>query len=199
LGSSAASIIKTDMRYLAVALSGCNEKQPPLSIIADVAIYGDSIVALMVGNLVTPQFDNALNMGIVGNSASQIAERVQPIARIIFIEGGINSLGGITQDPNPIESSYGRILAKLADVQVRLIGILPVDEAALPPEHVGLITNAKIAAANAKLIAVCKQYSNCVAVTDMMQMDMAGLTDGGIHPKPTSYKRITEVLSKYTE
>jgi hypothetical protein len=96
-------------------------------------------------------------------------------------------------------SSYKRTLEKLESVQVRVIGILPVDEAALPAGHVGVITNAKIAEIDARLSALCRSYPNCEPVTEIMHMDMTGLTDGGIHPKREAYKKITTILAKYAE
>lgn len=180
------------MRRLLAALlllAACSQPQ------AEIALYGDSIIALMAKAPVVPPFDRAVNMGIDGNAASQVANRVEPIARIVFLEGGINSLGG--GDPEPLTSSYARSLKKLASVQVRLIGILQVDESA--PELPPTVTNSKIAAANALLTALCNQHPNCVPVTELMQMNMTGKTDGGVHPKLGTYKEITAILARYAK
>lgn len=173
---------------IALALCACNDGDRP-----KVALYGNSIIAGMKGAPVVFPFDKALNMGIVGNAASQIADRVEPVADFVFLAGGINSLGGGNGRESVVES-YRRSLVKLHSVQVRIIGVLPVDEHAGAPAGV---TNDRIAAINLRLVALCHEFANCQPVVELMCMDMDGLTDGGVHPKRTTYMRMSEIMAKY--
>src|SRR5262245_5317431 len=191
---------------LLLSLTACDGDDPhtaapkppaPPTPAAQIAILGDSIVRFMEeSNLVAP-FDRALNAGIDGQTTGQIADRVSAVARIVFLEGGINDFGG--QPLDGIVPNYRRMLDKLTRVRVVIIGIPPVDEALFDVNRARLISNAKIAQINAQLANLCSQYSNCQTATAAMQFNMSGKTLDGIHPKPETYAEWTTVLAQYLE
>jgi lysophospholipase L1-like esterase len=169
---------------------------PPPAPTAQVAIFGDSIVQSMAGGNSVAPFDRALNAGIGGQTSGQIADRVTAAAPIVFLEGGINDFAFSL---DWIVPNYRRMLDKLIDVKVVIIGIPPVDEALFDVNRARLISNAKIAQINAQLANLCSQYSNCQTATQAMQFNMSGKTLDGIHPKPETYAAWTNVLAQYLE
>jgi len=177
--------------------AGASLPSTPPTPTAQIAIFGDSIIQIMAsGNPVAP-FNRALNAGIGGQTSAQIADRVTAAAHIVFIEGGINDIGGHTL--NEIVPNYRRMLDKLTSVSVVIIGIPPVDEALFDVNRVKLISNAKIVRINAQLADLCSQFSNCQTAMAAMQFNMSGKTLDGIHPKPETYAAWTTVLAQYLD
>jgi lysophospholipase L1-like esterase len=170
----------------------------PPTPVAQVAIFGDSIVQAMAGGNPTAPFDRALNAGVGAQTSAQIADRVTVAASNVFLEGGINDFV-LGQPLDGIVLNYRRMLDKLTDVRVVIIGIPPVDEALFDVNRARLISNAKIAQINGQLANLCSQYSNCQTATEAMQFNMSGKTLDGVHPKPETYAAWTTVLGEYLE
>ena len=156
------------------------------------AIIGDSIIAQMSRTRKTlpPPFQRARNLGVRGETASQIADRISSVADAprVFIGGGTNDLLGHSRIDG-IVPAYRRMLEALADVgEVWIVGIPRVNEAAmrLHRADAGLLNNATIAAVNQQLVQLCAEFANCRPAIAAMQMDMRGKTLDGIHlPKAT--------------
>jgi lysophospholipase L1-like esterase len=166
--------------------------------VAQVAIFGDSIVQAMAGGNPVAPFDRALNAGIGGQTSGQIADRVAGAAPHVFLEGGINDFA-LGQPLDGIVPNYRRMLDRLTGVRVVIIGIPPVDEALFDVNRAKLISNAKIAQINSQLANLCSQHTNCQTATEAMRFNMSGKTLDGIHPRPETYAAWTTVLSRYLE
>jgi lysophospholipase L1-like esterase len=182
--------VKKKLIVVLLLLTACSEKQP------QVAIFGDSIIEQMtpVQPSLAPPFNTALNYGISGQVSGQIADRVRAAAPTVFLEGGTNDLLNPGLGDN-IVASYRRMLDKLSGIQVRIIGIPPVDEAALRPDWRPFINNAKVAEINAQLADLCRSYSNCHPIITAMQFNMSGHTLDGIHLRPAGYLVWTSSLA----
>jgi lysophospholipase L1-like esterase len=171
-----------------VAASAIGAPSPPSTL----AFLGDSILQQMTpvqGSLPEP-FSGATNLATSGYVVAQIRMKVPSIpgtATQVLIEGGVNDL--FLGTASAIVPGYAAMLRSIpTDKQVVLAGILPVDEAALRSDLSALIDNARIAAINAQLVALCRAFANCVPASSAMSMNMTGKTVDGIHLKQTTYK-----------
>lgn len=162
-------------------------------------VIGDSIMAQMTPVLSAQPapIADAYNLATRGNSVAEIVALVPLISKsatAVLVEGGTNDLVGLDDDSN-IVPGYTTILEKLTPTKrVILIGIPQIDEAALEIAHPGwtkYLNNARIAAQNAKLIALCKSYTNCNPAIAVMSQSQVGHTIDGIHFQPDNYRTFT--------
>lgn len=167
-----------------------------------VAVIGDSIVANMSAVAATQPapFNTAQYLGVSGNTVAQIQARIGSIsasATHVVIEGGTNDLFGLGSGSNIIPG-YTAMLNALTPKRVIILGIPQTDAALLAanwPGGVALLTNANIAAYNAQLTTLCNSYPNCTVADRVMQMNMTGKTNDGIHPQNATYIEISTRLS----
>ena len=121
---------------------------------------------------------------------AQIADQVRSIpntATHVLVEGGINDLArGRVSD---IVLGYAALLRSIpSSKRVIVIGVLPIDEALLPPlDARKIFNNSTIAEINAQIVSVCTSFTNCVPARALMSMNMSGKTIDGIHLTASAY------------
>lgn len=149
-----------------------------------VVLLGDSIIAKgdwsgVAGSIV--------NRAVSGAPTKDIATQAVPLtARAVLLEGGINDLGNGSDDQ--ILPNYQRIVASFPFLAKRyLIGILPVDEAKLDPSWKAVVSNAKIAALNARIADLCK---DCIVINVNLPAD--GYLPDGIHLNAIGYSALKQ-------
>lgn len=175
----------------------------------EVGMLGDSIIAQMgprQADFAAP-FAAASNLGISGAILSTIAGNVSSLTSTsthVILEGGTNDLLNIFN--SDVVSQYTAILNAIPSTKrVIVMGVLPVDEAALnishPPPSDGSaswrdwLNNKIIHDKNVELIALCKTYANCVAATGVMSLNVSGQTLDGIHPLEPLDLKIIKLLT----
>ena len=127
---------------------------------------GDSIIAAMPAALLPA---GAINLAVSGNMTPQILASVAHIpanASVVFVEGGINDMLN-PNIPTDTRANYAKILAEIpASAKVKLIGIVPVNEAQLAHnrDFLQYVDNQKIAAMNAEIAATCSASPRCATV-----------------------------------
>src|SRR5258707_15526312 len=131
-----------------------------------VVFIGDSIIAFMPAGLLPP---GAINLAVSGNMTPQIlasVARIPPNAAVVYVEGGINDLLNPNLGANTV-ADYAKILATIPKTsQVKVIGILPVNEAQLAHnrDFLQYVDNAKVAALNAQIAPLCTGRCSTIAV-----------------------------------
>lgn len=157
--------------------------------IGPVVFIGDSIIAFMPTGLLPP---GSVNLAVSGHITSQILADVPHIpanARTVYVEGGINDMLNLI--PGQIVPDYAKIIAGIPKgAQVKVIGILPVNEAQLATnrDFAKYVDNAKIAAINAQIAPLCTgRCSTVPAPTGVATVD-------GIHPSPAGQAVLAKAL-----
>jgi len=182
-------------KYLTLAIVGlslaaCDDKP---GVNKNFAMIGDSVISLMAP--VQPQlpspFDGAINLGVGGQTSTQIRLRIGTIPAgtpMVLLEGGINNLG----DPDAIVADYEAMLNTIpSTTQVFFLGIIHVDEAQLAKSIPGSpLTNAAITEVVVRINAICYRHSNCAPAIAAQMQSMDGLTIDGLHPSPAGYLAI---------
>jgi lysophospholipase L1-like esterase len=163
-------------------------------------LLGDSILQQMatVQRSLPASFSGAMNLGVAGYVVAQIGSRVSAIpstATHVVIEGGVNNL--LQGSAADIVPGYAAMLQSIpSNMRVIVVGIMPVDEAALRPGWLlRLVDNTKIAALNAQIASVCVSFPNCVPASSVMSMNMTRRTVDGIHLKATTYQEWAALLT----
>jgi lysophospholipase L1-like esterase len=167
---------------------------------SSLVLMGDSIIQQMapVQSRLPAPFSRATNLGVSGEVVAQIAAHVRSIpstATHVLVEGGVNDLarGGSASD---VIKGYAAILHSIPrDKRIIVVGILPVDEALIPPGVRTLLNNSRIAAINAQLVSLCASLPNCTPAHALMSMDMSGKTMDGIHLKAATYREWPGLLA----
>ena len=101
-------------------------------------LLGDSIIQQMapVQSTLPAPFARATNLGVSGEVVAEIAAQVRSIptmATRVLVEGGVNDLAGGGSASDVIKG-YASILHSIpSDKRIIVVGILPVDEALIPP------------------------------------------------------------------
>lgn len=186
---------------ISAVLGGCSQSTPGPRI----ALLGDSLFAQMVGvqsSLAAP-FNTAQNIAVSGVVTADIVPtvaRISPSATHVIVGGGINNFSAGTAAQ--IVPNYGRILKSIPpEKMVIAVGVVPVDWEllnALRPDLASKIDNARIAAINAQIVALCRSFANCRPALSAMQMDMVGKTSDGMHLTPASYHAfVAAILSTF--
>ena len=163
-------------------------------------LLGDSIIQQMapVQSTLPVPFSRATNLGVSGEVVAQIAAQVRSIpttATHVLVEGGVNDLarGGSASD---VIKGYAAILHSIpSDKRVIVVGILPIDEALIPPGVRTLLNNSRIAAINAQIASLCASLPNCTPARGLMSTDMSGKTVDGIHLKAATYREWPGLLA----
>lgn len=152
--------------------------------IGPAVFIGDSIIAFMPAGML-PR--GAINLAVSGSMTPQILASVAHIpanARVVYVEGGINDF--LNGTPGQITPTYAKILAAVPKgAQVKVIGILPVNEAQLAQnrDFLQFVDNQKIAAQNAQLAPLCN--GRCAVVPSPFGKSLpAGDSVDGIHLTP---------------
>lgn len=172
-----------------LALAGCDDKKPASSF----AMLGDSVISLMAPfqpGLPTP-FNTAVNLGVGGQTSTQIAARVGTIpagTALLLLEGGINNLG----DPDQIVADYTMMLNGISpNVTIFFLGIIQLDEQQLaitiPNSN---LSNVKVNEVVARINAVCLTHPNCQPQIAAQKGSMTDLTQDGLHPNSAGYQAI---------
>jgi lysophospholipase L1-like esterase len=147
-------------------------------------LIGDSIMAGV------PVSCLDVNQAVSGSYTADIAERMSQVPteiRAIYIEGGINDV--LSGRESQIIENYKRILAnRPPDAKPYLIGILPIDEAALRDDWKTLVSNQKIASLNAEIAALCP---DCVRLR--ITFPPKSHLDG-VHLTPIGYAALTAAI-----
>lgn len=146
------------------------------------AVYlGDSIIAGLGGSS---------NMAVSGAATSRIAEQHQPAsAKAIFYEGGINDIGNNWD--GEILPNYRLMFARKPYMaRAYLIGILPVDESKLDEGWRAVASNAKIAALNDQIAALCP---DCLRVK--VYLPPGSHQPDGIHLTPIGYDALRRAIA----
>ena len=128
-----------------------------------VVLIGDSIIEQLDATAVAP---GALNFGIGGDTSRGLLNRVGGYtslakARAVFLEIGINDI--LLATGQDVVANDRLILAALPkQARLYLIGILPIDEAAVVANSGILASNAEIARINAAAAELCRERGNCI-------------------------------------
>jgi lysophospholipase L1-like esterase len=158
-------------------------------------MLGDSVISLMAPfqpNLAAP-FNTATNLGVGGQTSTQIASRVGTIpagTALLLLEGGINNL----DSPDQIVADYAGMLDAIpSSISIFFLGIIQLDEAQLAITIPGSnLSNAKVNAVVARINAVCATHPNCHPQTTAQTGSMAGFTLDGLHPNGSGYSTIVQ-------
>lgn len=156
-------------------------------------IIGDSIIMEMATaqSMLPLPFPTAQNLGVDGDKTTQIQARLSSISSKtthVVLEGGTNDFFQAV-DGNIIPA-YTAILNSLTGSRkVLLLGIPPVDEAAMDQSRLPFLNNSKITAKNAQLATLCASYANCFMLS-VRYMDMTGKAPDGVHPYQWAYQEI---------
>lgn len=126
--------------------------------IGPVVFIGDSIIhALNVDAI----FPGAINLGVSGTyTATMLTHELPGIpanARLVIVEGGVNDfLPTSPTPPSQIPSNYVKILAGIpSGAKIKLIGILPINDAQLRADFQPVLDNARITATQAQIVPLC--------------------------------------------
>jgi lysophospholipase L1-like esterase len=164
------------------------------------AMLGDSIVARMAPHQagMSSPFSSAANLGVDGLTVAQIAARIRSVpsrATHVMIEGGTNDLLWLRTDIGIVPGYKSMLDAIPSSKQVIVAGIPQVDEAVINPGFLPYLNNKQIARINARLVTLCASYSNCVAATDLMALEMRGKTTDGIHLNAAGYAAFVAAIA----
>lgn len=154
-----------------------------------VSMLGDSIIANMsaIKGSFAPPFDTHQNLGVSGETCSQIAARVGTISSTAthsVFEAGTNDLVGLNSE-SAIITGYTTMLNATTSKRAIVMGIPQCDEVALEAAHPGwsaFLNNARIYRMNQQIITLCRSYSNAVPALALMARSKVGRTTDGIHP-----------------
>jgi lysophospholipase L1-like esterase len=165
-----------------------------------VAFLGDSITANKAaaqGQLPAP-FSVADLRGVSGNTAAQVAARRGQVAAgttRIIIQAGTNDLLGL-DDETGIIPAYTTMLDYFRDnfpnARVLVIGIPPIDEAAIRQDWRPYLAHTRTTRVNASIANLCAQYANCTTV--MGGLDFTGKTTDGIHLTTAGYQTLAAAV-----
>lgn len=158
-----------------------------------VVFLGDSIIAGLNVSGIAPR---TLNLAVSGTLTSQIlaSEAKAPInTRVIYVEGGVNDFLNAT--PQQIVANYAKIIAAApAGAQIKILGILPVNEQQLASnrDFLQFVDNQKIAAVNAQIASTCAMSARCsfIAVPAVPTVD-------GIHPTPQGQVSLINTIKSH--
>lgn len=162
-----------------------------------VVFIGDSIMAGFPDGLAFPG-RRIVNLAVAATDTTQILASLAHIpanASRVFIEGGINNyLFGTAANILP---DYQAMLAeapKLAPVaQVKVIGILPVNQTMLRPDRQAVTSNAQIAATDAQIANLCGARCSIVPQPFGKSLPSAATIDG-IHLTTAGYQALAKAL-----
>jgi lysophospholipase L1-like esterase len=149
-------------------------------------MIGDSIIANLTTTdtqkLMRPPFNTALNLGVHGETTTQIRARIGtiPAGIPVLLEGFANNFSfGMEASIVP---DFTAMLAALTPTNhVVLLGMCQVDGA----PDTGL--NIKINDYNAQINAASAGYQNVTIAKDAQTVSMTGLTIDGEHPSTAGY------------
>lgn len=156
-----------------------------------VAMIGDSIVSQMAprqSGFPAP-FAAATNLGVSGNSSSQVLARVSSIpsdTTHVVLQMGTNDLVAVASDALILPNYAAMLTAIPSRMRVITWGILPTDDAQMlavdGPSYVLYLNNPRIHLQNTMIATLCNSFSNCVVASGIMAKNMIGKTVDGIHP-----------------
>ena len=153
----------------------------------DFVMIGDSIIANMVAtqpSLPEP-FKSALNLGVHGDTSSQIRARIGTIpkgTKRVLIDGGGNNVAY----PGVIAADYAAMLAAIPlTTRVIVLGIARVEDPSF---------NAQTVVINTQINLVAATRPNTVVASAAQNVSMVGLTIDGVHPTPAGYVVLINTL-----
>ena len=169
----------------------------------NVTLIGDSITSQMAarqGTFPVP-FVAATNLGVSGNTTAQVLARVASIPAStthVVLQMGTNDLVGLGSDALILTNYTAMLNAIPSTMVVIVLGILPVDDAALlafyGPTYPPYLNNTQIHLQNTLISKLCNTYSNCVPASGIMAKSMVGKTSDGIHPTAVADIEIIKAL-----
>jgi lysophospholipase L1-like esterase len=185
---------------IALLILGCLPSRLNLFTPTHTVIIGDSIVQQMLPfqHLLPYPISDAQNLGVSGETSRMIARRLANVldknVQHVFIEGGVNDFMYGSDDE--IVGNYKLMIETVSDgTAVYLIGILPVDMAALINDFRQRISLPKIRKINNDIRILCKSYANCHWIPNFESKDMSGMTTDGLHLNYRGYLALGNAIS----